>query len=275
MKIKNITLIVLLGGLSLTSCKKEGCTDEAATNYSEKAKKDDGSCVYEHNHDETGTLNIEVDYKWGMAGADFNMETTLEHPMTGDELEFSTFKYYISNFKLKNENGEWWSHPESYFLVDLSEGLDNPLKIEGVPVGNYTEMTYMLGVDSTRNVSGAQDGALSVSHGMFWSWSNGYIMLKAEGTSPDSGSGSFAFHLGGFQGEYNIVTEKNVLFSSEDLVIEEDKTSAVHLIANPARLWHGSPSVSETAMIHMPGEAAQTMAVNFYENIAFDRVENN
>lgn len=32
--------------LSLTACKKEGCTDAAATNYDEKAKKDDGSCIY-------------------------------------------------------------------------------------------------------------------------------------------------------------------------------------------------------------------------------------
>ena len=29
-----------------TSCKKKGCTDSNATNYSEKAKKDDGSCEF-------------------------------------------------------------------------------------------------------------------------------------------------------------------------------------------------------------------------------------
>ena len=28
-----------------TSCKKEGCTDSTATNYDDKAKKDDGSCI--------------------------------------------------------------------------------------------------------------------------------------------------------------------------------------------------------------------------------------
>lgn len=32
--------------LTISSCKKEGCTDEAATNYDEKAKEDDGSCEY-------------------------------------------------------------------------------------------------------------------------------------------------------------------------------------------------------------------------------------
>lgn len=45
---KRIKLIVGITILSLTiaSCKKEGCMDPVATNYSEKAKKDDGSCVY-------------------------------------------------------------------------------------------------------------------------------------------------------------------------------------------------------------------------------------
>lgn len=52
MKRANLTIRTLMvTGLALaiaggmTSCKKEGCTDSAATNYDEKAKKDDGSCI--------------------------------------------------------------------------------------------------------------------------------------------------------------------------------------------------------------------------------------
>jgi hypothetical protein len=33
--------------LTVTACKKKGCTDPTALNYSESAKKDDGSCHYE------------------------------------------------------------------------------------------------------------------------------------------------------------------------------------------------------------------------------------
>lgn len=40
--------MVLLTGLAV-SCKKKGCTDENAINYSESAKKDDGSCEYGDN----------------------------------------------------------------------------------------------------------------------------------------------------------------------------------------------------------------------------------
>jgi hypothetical protein len=37
---------VMLGSMALMGCKKEGCTDEAASNYASDAKKDDGSCTY-------------------------------------------------------------------------------------------------------------------------------------------------------------------------------------------------------------------------------------
>ncbi len=50
---------VMIAGLSLslaggmTSCKKEGCMDEKATNYDEKAKKDDGTCSYPEVQEDT------------------------------------------------------------------------------------------------------------------------------------------------------------------------------------------------------------------------------
>jgi hypothetical protein len=45
--IKTTVLILSATALIATSCKKKGCTDETATNYSEEAKKDDGTCTYE------------------------------------------------------------------------------------------------------------------------------------------------------------------------------------------------------------------------------------
>jgi len=48
MKNKNLLLVAILTlGVVVTSCKKKGCTDENAINYSTEAKKDDGSCSYE------------------------------------------------------------------------------------------------------------------------------------------------------------------------------------------------------------------------------------
>lgn len=44
--IKNLIAISLVSLIVFASCKKEGCTDASATNYNDKAKKDDGSCLY-------------------------------------------------------------------------------------------------------------------------------------------------------------------------------------------------------------------------------------
>lgn len=50
---KNLTLskigilILVVGTITLSSCKKKGCTDPLANNYNEKAKKDDGSCTFD------------------------------------------------------------------------------------------------------------------------------------------------------------------------------------------------------------------------------------
>ncbi|NOQ73157.1 MAG: DUF4856 domain-containing protein [Crocinitomix sp.] len=44
---KNVSfLLILIATAAIVSCKKKGCTDETASNYSEEAKKDDGSCTY-------------------------------------------------------------------------------------------------------------------------------------------------------------------------------------------------------------------------------------
>jgi hypothetical protein len=143
-----------------------------------------------------------------------------------------------------------------------------------VPSGKYKELRYTLGVDSTRNVSGVQDGALSVSNGMFWSWNTGYIMLKAEGLSPNSATGQFTFHLVGYKGSHSIVTQKSTDLGGAKLMISSNATPQVHLIANVAHLWHSSNSVSVDNTIHMPGTKAKTMATDFYQGILFDHIHN-
>jgi len=40
-------LFLISGTVTLSSCRKEGCTDKTAKNYNEKAKKDDGTCAFE------------------------------------------------------------------------------------------------------------------------------------------------------------------------------------------------------------------------------------
>jgi len=43
--LRNFTLLLAMAAITLTSCKKEGCTNEQSENYDSEAKKDDGTCV--------------------------------------------------------------------------------------------------------------------------------------------------------------------------------------------------------------------------------------
>ncbi|WP_316930094.1 MbnP family protein, partial [Hymenobacter sp. IS2118] len=44
------------------------------------------------------------------------------------------------------------------------------LALKDIPVGDYQSVSFTVGVDSARNVAGAQTGALDPNNGMFWTW---------------------------------------------------------------------------------------------------------
>lgn len=58
-KIK-VAALLLMASLTVvtTSCKKEGCTDPNAINYSDSAKKDDGSCKYDSKENSESTIYV-------------------------------------------------------------------------------------------------------------------------------------------------------------------------------------------------------------------------
>jgi len=63
---KTLTLVAAASALTLSfsSCQKKGCTDPTALNYSETAKKDDGSCVYAPGNEVVITDNITSNTTW-------------------------------------------------------------------------------------------------------------------------------------------------------------------------------------------------------------------
>jgi hypothetical protein len=221
----------------------------------------------------TGPVKVAMDMTFGMQMLPFELGTVYTHPLTGDELNFSQFRFYLSNVRLQKSDGTWWTEPESYRIIDGASTEGRTFTIADVPAGNYTAMQYTLGVDSTRNVSGAQTGALAPANGMFWSWNTGYIMIKAEGMSPQSSTGAFSFHLGGFSGPNNIVTQKQTDFAGGTLTVGSG-TPVVKLRANTARLWHNTgTSVADVNTTHMPGQNAVSMASGFYEGVMFIGLE--
>ncbi|MFY7990223.1 MAG: MbnP family protein [Fluviicola sp.] len=221
----------------------------------------------------TGMLHLKMHHFWDTDS--LQLGTQRVHPITSDTFEFTTFKYYVSNIRLKNSDGSWYSVPESYYLLDLNTGNTASISINNVPTGTYTDISLMFGVDSLRNVSGAQTGALSTVNGMFWSWNTGYIMMKAEGISPNSSSGSFAFHLGGFQGTNSVIKTKTFNLSGiANSVISETSHGKIGLNINAAAMWNSSPNLATVSDLQMAGAAANTMATDFVNGWTLSYVNN-
>ncbi len=105
----------------------------------------------------------------------------------GEDFTVSTFKYYISNVKLLKADNSSYSVPSSYFLVDHSNAASQDLTMKGVPVDDYTGVSFVVGVDSARTKAGNFTGVLNANNGMYWDM-NGpeFINLKLEGRSPQS-----------------------------------------------------------------------------------------
>lgn len=123
---------------------------------------------------------------------------------SGDFFSVNMFNYYISNVKLTDEDGSVFTEPESYHLIKHVEGKTS-FTIKKLPTGNYTQIEFLIGVDSIRNISGAQVGALDVANQMFWEWESGYIFFKLEGNYVSSSvttEEGYAIHIGGFKGEF-------------------------------------------------------------------------
>lgn len=153
-----------------------------------------------------------------------------------DTFSVTKLRYYISNVKLKRNDGTFYIEPESYHLVDLADSANLcNFTVNKVPIGNYIGIDFMIGVDSTRNCSGAQGGALDPSNDMFWDWNQGYIFFKFEGYSssaPASGIHNLAFHVGGFKAPYNNIKSVSLLFPSNTLLVDADHSSKIYLKAD-------------------------------------------
>lgn len=116
---------------------------------------------------------------------------------SGNLYEVNVLKYYLSNFEFQNQNGVKTNLP-AYLIFDGKDQISAVEVLGKLKNDTYTQLTIHLGVDSVRNHTGTQDGALDPMHGMFWVWSSGYIFFKHEGTFRNASGANQAlrFHLG-------------------------------------------------------------------------------
>jgi hypothetical protein len=261
-KINSILIASLfIGSLFISSCKKE---DELKGN---------------------GPLTLHFDNRAG--SADFAMNTNLTIA-SGETINVTKLKYYVSNFVLVKADGSEYKVPQNgnYFLIDEETDSTQDVTLQNIPAGNYTGFKYILGVDSLRSTldvsqrTGALDPAGAGSD-MYWSWNSGYIFFRIDATSPQSteaGNQCF-FHVGGYGG-YSTPSTNNIrtisLSGSEAAEVRIGRNPEVHIYVDILQAFTSPNAYSiatDGASFHMPASAVK-MADNYIDMFNINHIHN-
>lgn len=248
---KKLALLLLVAATTFTACKKDNNTPDP---------------------NQTGSLQIELEHVFGASAFALN---SADYYVTAnnDSIKLSTLKYYVSNIKLTKSDNTVWAQPESYYLYNAA--APEMLVLNNVPEGDYTAIEFTIGVDSLRNVSGAQTGALDPANDMFWSWNSGYIFFKAEGTTvADS---MFEYHIGGYAGANKAQRTISLSFNGSQAMVRKDVTPEVHLSVDVAKFFNEPMPINLATMpaVTMPGAMAAMIADHYAGMFEFEHVHNN
>lgn len=216
------------------------CTSEVAVPVPDSNKK--------------GSMKIELEHKLGTQDFQLLQKLNLNDSVT---ITAEEFKYYVSNISLNKSDGTSYVVPQdsSYFLIDQANITSRSITLNSIPEGDYSSITFILGVDSARSVSSVdkRTGVLDVSNqakSMYWTWNSGYIFFMFEGTYSSKllFNNSFTYHIGGFGG-YNSPSLNNIKtisipFGTSTINIRESKKPHLHLIADIDKIFNNVSPIS-------------------------------
>jgi hypothetical protein len=224
----------------------------------------------------TGTLKIT--FKNTVKGNPMLLFATNYTNGFSEQYIITKFKYYVSNISISNAATA--VSVNEYHLIDQ----DNPSSLSfniDIPVSTYSTINFLLGVDSARNVSGAQTGALDPLNDMFWTWNSGYIMAKMEGNSPQSPvvNNKVEYHIGGFAGANNVLKNISLLIpvpSLDPIQVREGKTSEVFIEADFNKWWQGTYDlkIAVSPAVTHPGATAKSISNNYSSMFSIVDIKN-
>ena len=146
------------------------------------------------------------------------------------------------------------------------------MNLTDVPAGNYTGITYTIGVDSLRNTMDVtkRTGNLDIAgtaQGMYWAWNSGYIFFKMEGTSPQIATSNYRYHIGLYGGlstkTVNNVKKNTLAFGSETLKVRKDKNPQINLKMDVLKVFTGNNNLK---LVDNPVIMVSPLSVNVSAN---------
>lgn len=230
------------------------------------------SCRRKPDAEPTVAGNVKLQFENVVNGQPLKIDNQVYVNDNGDSFTVKKYRYYISNIKLVAADGTEFAQPESYHLVKEENAQSKEILISDVRAGNYTKIKFLVGVDSLRNVSGAQSGALDPKNMMFWDWDSGYIMAMLEGTATKTGD-NLVFHMSGFKPPYNTL-RWITLDLPDDMAVSKDHTPKIHLRSDLAE-WFRTPHLIrfEDMTIVAGGDNAVKLADNYADMFRVDHID--
>lgn len=224
--------------------------------------------------------------------ASYTLNITFRHRVDTNALQLGTtytnphrepytitaFKYYISNIILQPDAGAPIHLPNTYYLINEAEPGSKTVSLS-VSHNHFSGISFLLGVDSARNVSGTQSGSLDPARGMFWTWNSGYIMAKLEANSPLAGTpaNKVEYHIGGFRTGQNSLRSIQLPFPpGQPVHIASGKASEIVIDAN-ANTWFAGVhnlTIANHPVITSPGLLAGQMADNYAKMFTISAIHN-
>ena len=250
MNFKNI-LIGSIASLAIASCNK------AESAYTAK-----------------GT--VKITFNNTVKGNPINLQTGNYTNSFGEQYTITKFKYYLSNVSLIPFSANALN--STYYLIDENNPASLSFSFEA-PVNTYQNLSFLLGVDSARNVSGAQTGALDPLNDMFWTWNSGYIMAKMEGNSPQSPmvNNKVEYHIGGFSGTNSVLKQiAFVINPPNSILVREGKTSEIFIETDVDNWWQGAFNlkIANNPVVTTPGVLAKSISDNYARMFTLKEIKN-
>jgi len=240
--------------------------------------------------DTTAPITIHFDNVVGSTNLQLNTSDYVYTNSKSETYKVSTLKYYVSNIILKKADGTTYTDPvksdgsAGYYLIDESNAESQEVTLENVPVGEYTAVTFTIGVDASQVNQGAQTGALDPANNLFWSWNSGYIFMMLEGASPASTEtdDEFAFHVGGYKddagsSQVNNIRTVTLSFNGDTAPVRAQHEPEVHLLFDVNKFLNGTGeqvTFSASASRHSP-MSCKDLANNIIGAFVVDHVHAN
>ena len=213
-----------------------------------------------------GSLKLEFDNVYQDADLAFN---TPYLNSNGETVKISKAKYIVSNIVLTKTDGSTYTVPksQSYFIIDESTAASTLLTLPNIPAGNYTKVTFGIGVDQEQfNLGATGQGdflAQAQDAGMMWSWSAGYKFVALEGTFTSATvttDTTFMLHTGQTGTDYNY--KEVTLNLPENALVRTTITPQIHMMVDLSQLPDGTNKINfaEGAMVMGGGKLALVTA---------------